>query len=477
MSNLHHCYLVMDQGGHASRAIVFDRNGSVLDAVEHEIDTQQGPGSCVEHDPQQLLDSLKCSAEDVCHNLPASYRGNLQSAALVCQRSSIACWHRQSLQPLYNIISWQDRRAAEWLNVTLGKSGLAEEVHRRTGLIANAHFGASKMRWLLKNVGAVQQALSTGQLNCAPLATFLVQHLTEEKNYLLDAGNASRTLLLNVNECRWDEFLLECFDIPLSVLPLVNPCASEFGHIRLGQQSIPLRFVNGDQNAAFFSHGALEAGTVYINLGTGAFCAALGGAGAETLGLLKTLVVMDSFPVFMLEGAVNGAGSALTWAEKELGVELDYQLLNSELLTEGSELLFMNGVGGLGSPYWQSDFATAFIGEGSNVEKFAAVVDSILFLLQRNMESMAEQGVVIDKIQLGGGLSKSDGLCQRLANISQKEVHRSDLVEASARGAAFWLARCPPAWKSNIGEQCFLPSDSLIVNRYAAWLEAMNCRL
>lgn len=477
MSRQHHCYLVLDQGGHASRAIIFDRDGNVLEAVEHALETKELPSGYIEHDPKQLLDSLKQAAEEVCQKLTLNYRENLQSAALVCQRSSLACWHRETQQSLYNIISWQDRRAASWLSDWLEKSALGDDIYKRTGLFANAHFGASKMRWLLKNVEAVQQALAEGQLNCAPLACYLVQQLTEEKNYLLDAGNASRTLLWNVNQCCWDESLLQYFDIPSTILPAVKPCNAEFGHIRLGSQTIPLRFVNGDQNAAFFAHGALESDRVYVNLGTGAFCAALVQGETRQTGLLKTLAVMDSSPVFMLEGTVNGGGSALAWAANKMGVNVDYQCLNKELLTDGGELLFINGIGGLGSPYWQSEFPSQFIGEGSAEQKLAAVIDSVLFLLQRNMDFMEEQGIAITRIQLSGGMSKSDGLCQRLADLSQKEVCRSDIVEASARGAAFWLAACPSFWKNNIGAQIFSPRNKPIAARYQAWLKAMDQRL
>jgi glycerol kinase len=475
-------YLILDQGGHSSRAIIFNQKGELLESVECAVATQHLSELEVEQNPLEVADSLRSLALEAYQELPLVYRSRLESAALVCQRSSVVAWHSLNHEPFYPILSWQDRRAGDWLEEFLKQNPqLPADIHQRTGLFPNAHFGASKIRWLLKHVPAVCSAAQTGVLNCAPLAAWLIQQLTEEYNYAVDAGNASRTMLWNIQETQWDTDLLGHFAIPQAILPPVLSPLSEFGHIRLGQSRIPLRFVNGDQNAAFYAQGALAEGVAYINIGTGAFCAARANPSSGSGRLLKTLAMLNKSPEFLVEGTVNGAASALTWAEKLFGVNVDYVALDNSLKSDSNNLLFLNGVGGLGSPYWCGKFASVFIkisenssADDNHHESFAAVAESVLFLLQRNLECIKEQGIAVRKIYLGGGLSQSEGLCQRLADLSGCIVSRAEVVEASARGAAFWLSGCPSNWRAGIKARDYHPQSAGISNRYKKWLFAMH---
>ena len=474
--------LILDQGGHSSRAIIFNQKGELLESVECAVATQHLSELEVEQNPLEVVDSLRSSALEAYQELPLVYRSRLESVALVCQRSSVVAWHRLYHEPLYPILSWQDRRAGTWLEELLKHNPqLRADIHQRTGLFPNAHFGASKIRWLLQYVPAIYNAAQAGVLNCAPLAAWLIQQLTEEYSYAVDAGNASRTMLWNIETAQWDTGLLGHFDIPQAILPPVLSPLSDFGHIRLGKSRIPLRFVNGDQNAAFYAQGALEEGVAYINIGTGAFCAAPAKPSSGSGRLLKTLAMLDKSPEFLIEGTVNGAASALTWAEKLLAVSVDYVALDKMLMSDSNSLLFLNGVGGLGSPYWYGQFSSVFIKSGENSfpqdshhERFAAVAESVLFLLQRNLECIKAQGIAVRKIYLGGGLSQSEGLCQRLADLSGCVVSRAEIVEASARGAAFWLSGCPANWRAGVKLRDYHPHPAGISSRYKQWLLAMR---
>ncbi len=480
MEELDACYLVLDQGGHASRAVIFNSQGQVLDVEERAVRTLCASQETIEQDPIELVLTLREAAKTVVARLSKSNQSLLKSAALICQRSSIAVWNRNTFEPLYNVISWQDRRAANWLDELLQKqSGLAQQIHERTGLIPNAHFGASKIRWVLDNVPEAGEALKHHQLYCAPLAAYLVSQLTTQRRVMLDAGNASRSMLWDIERLCWDDDLLTCFGIPASVLPSVHPTLHEYGQLDLGRCQLPLSYVNGDQNAAFFAYGAMQRHTAYINMGTGAFCAVLNEK-VRSDRLLKTLALWNTVPVVLLEGTVNGAACALDWAAQELGVSIDYALLD-RTLEQAARVehgpLFLNGIGGLGSPYWCSDFSSRFIGGGDTTSQLVAVAESILFMLQKNIDHMLEIGVRIDKVVVGGGLSRSSALCQSMSDLSGYPVHRSQVVEASARGAAFHLAACPEAWHHRKRAADFTPRNEFIKGRYRLWLDEMEQQL
>ncbi len=467
-------FLVIDQGGQSSRLLVFDDVGQQRLLLRESVETRYPGLGRVEQDPLKMVASIRTLLDKLPDQLGAQCH-KLKAAALVTQRSSLVCWDRQSGKPLSPVLSWQDTRAANLLTeLHLNDSEVAE----RTGLRPNAHYGASKLRWCLDTLPAVREALAEQRLACGPLASYLLFALTREHHFAIDPGNAQRTLLLNLNSGQWDKALLAQFDLPEQILPPLQPSTSEFGTLAVGDVSVPVGLVNGDQNAAFFGAGPLHGERVYINAGTGAFIAApWPEAQPAPPGLLKTLVFQSAKKRwFVAEGTVNGAASALELQAAELGIA-DYQLHLDHWCRSVTDIpLFLNGVGGLGAPYWRSDFSSRFVpfDQQDPESGMVAVLESIVFLLRVNFLRLGEMGGPFTEIVLSGGLSGLHGFCQRLADLCGLPVFRNPETEATARGAAFLLAGQPGAWKVRDDVQYFVPEPNTEFElRFKHWLQAM----
>ncbi len=483
-------FLALDQGGHSSRAILFDGRGSLLAQAKRGVETSISDQGWIEQDPMALVNSLRevlVEVDELRAQLPMH---GIANAGIATQRSSIVCWDRRTGDPLTPVISWQDVRAAQGLE---SLSAQVEEIHRRTGLFPNPHFGATKLRWCLDEVPGVRRAFEEGRLAFGPLASFLLYHLLDEKPLLVDCGNAARTLLCDIATGDWDPHLLSLFDIPAQALPRCVPTRFHYGHLRLGEDRVPLCIANGDQAAALFAHGALSKDVVIINAGTGAFLSqAVGKAPIHCSRLLSSLVYQDEDKRhYAVEGTVNAALAALEWVVAGLVEEgslpgesvekKGFQALLQQVadwLEEDSEPpLFLNGVSGLGAPFWQADFPSQFLGEGSVREKLVATVESIAFLLQANLEEIRrEVSHAPRQIIMTGGLASMDGLCQRVADVSGLSVTRPPMIEATAQGTAFLLAGEPSQW--NVEQEAareFLPREnSLLKLRYSRWLHEME---
>lgn len=474
-----HLYLAIDQGGHASRALVFDADGEIVAQAFAEVATYHPAPDRVEHDASEMVQSILDAIAAIAKQLGPDC-SRLRAAGLATQRSSICCWDRESGEALSPIISWQDRRAADWLSQFNARE---EEVHSRTGLRLSPHYGASKLRWCLDNLPSVAGAQRVGCLAFGPLASFLLFQLLEQKPLLADPANASRTLLWDLHHRDWSPELLELFSIPADALPRCVPSRYKFGTLSVGDQSIPLTITTGDQSAALFAYGTPEADTLYINMGTGAFVQRpCGHAPPDPGRLLASVVHQDEQgPHYVMEGTVNGAGSALDWLQHELNIEA--QAIPS-MLEQGLEQiteppLFLNGVSGLGSPYWVADFPSRFVGEGATESKLVAVVESILFLLQANIERLqAAATQPLKRILISGGLALQNGLCQRLADLTLLEVCRPNITEATARGLAYLLANQPACWEKHQGPAVFQPrKNPKLCLRYQHWSDAMEYAL
>lgn len=486
-------YLAIDQGSHASRAIVFDDQGGVLARAHAEINTLRPRDDWVEHDPDALLEATRHVVDESARALGGDVK-RIQSAGLATQRSSIVCWDRDSGQALTNVISWQDRRAADWL---ANFESSADRVHAITGLVLSPHYGASKLRWCLDHVPEVAACLGANRLALGPLSSFLAHRLADGQPPLADPANASRTLLWDYRARDWSQELLELFGVPRSALPASAPSRHDFGSIELGTHRCPLTVVTGDQSAALFGFGEPATDTVYANLGTGAFLQqVVGGEPVAAPGLLSSVVYQDDRrSMYVLEGTVNGAGGALIKVADELGLDREYMKANSAHWLEQVQdpPLFLNGVGGLGAPYWVADFPTRFVdgskdhraGNGGSrnlagrgdaaAGKIVAVMESIVFLLAVNLEAFAQCAPRPRHLVVTGGLAAVDPLCQRLADLSGLPVTRPQIKEATARGLAFLLTPRPADWASETGQSDFMPIASPgLQQRYQRWRHAMD---
>lgn len=462
--------VAIDQGGHATRAVAFDAAGGVLARAAAPVQTLRSAADRVEHDAEQLLGSVRAALQEVAATVEP---GRWRAAGLAVQRSSIACWHRASGAPLAPVISWQDRRQAAWLTRFQPQ---AAEIHALTGLPLSPHYGASKLRWCIDHLPAVRDAAAGGLLCAGPLASFLLTRLLEGAPCVADEANASRTQLWSPHERDWSAPLLEMFGIARGILPSLAPTRARFGRVRVGDARVPLQACTGDQAAVPFACGALDPGTAYVNLGTGAFVLRPLARSIRAAPLLTSVLDSDAGRVtYALEGTVNGAGSALDWFGEREGVDAHAMLPGLDAAPQEDGVpLFLNGVSGVGSPFWNPALASRLVGGGDLRQRLRAVVESIAFLLRANLDAMSSHAGRPARIVATGGLSRSDALLAALATLAGVPVERLDDVEATARGVAFLAAGCPAGWSVPARGRHEPSRDAALEARYARWLGLMR---
>jgi glycerol kinase len=467
-------YLAIDQGTHASRALAVDRRGCVLSAASRPVALTRPQPDWAEHDGDDVVASVAAAVNEAAAQLGVR-RHALSAAGLASQRSNAVCWDRRDGRPLSPVFSWQDRRAHLWLRQL---EPHAETVHRKTGLFLSPHYGASKLRWALDHLPAVRQALDGGYLAWGPMASFLTFRLLGEHPLLADPQCAARTQLWNLHTGDWDPELLDLFGLPAGHLPRCVPVRHPYGTLAGGGVSVPLVAVNGDQSAAVFAFGRPEPDTAYLNIGTSAFVQRAVTADPGHVPRQLTGIILngeESGTFWMVEGNVNGAGAGLDWLARELRLPDVLARLPVWLEQPGEPLLFLNGIAGLGGPFWVADFPSRFVGEGEPWQRAVALVESIIFLLQANLDWMGAYLPPPRRIRVSGGVSRLDGLCRRLACISGLPVLRREDPEATARGIAFIAAGLPEEWEVAAREETFAPKpDPALSARYRRWRVLMR---
>ena len=454
--------------------MAFDGFGRELASAHVPVATTRDGADVVEQDPLELVRSLQIAAQDACEadsirSLPAI------SAGLATQRSTIVCWERSSGRALTSAISWQDRRNAAWLGRL---HPVAAAIRAKTGLVLSPHYGASKLRWCLDNVPAVQRAARANDLVAGPLASFLLSRLLEEAPLLADPANASRTLLFDPETLDWSQQLLDVFGVARDYLPRCVPTRHGYGHLPVGQRRIALAACTGDQSAAAFAFGPPRESVALVNVGTGAFVQRVAPTGVRLPdGLLQSVLRSDgSGAIRSHEGTVNGAGSAIEWLSGRVALDIERALPGLAAPTCAGMPLFMNGVGGLGAPFWKPDFPVEFIGSGDDLQLLASVVESIAFLLSENLAAMRSVAA-LERIVISGGLARCSYLCQSLADLNGLVVERYALQEATARGIAFLAAGEPADWLAPDIERSFAPAaNRSLAARYARWRSEMAQR-
>lgn len=462
--------LIIDQGTHATRAMAVDREGRVRLSAFVPVSLFRLSDTHVEQNGEEILVSVERVVQQVLSEA-TTQRLDLIRAGLATQRSSVVAWDLKTGRPVSPVISWQDRRVSRWLE-RFHDAG--PEIQRLSGLPLSPHYGAGKLRWLFDNLAAVRAAWERETLAWGPLASFLLFHLLRESPYLIDHANAQRTQLWNLQTRSWDTALMTLFQLPSALLPACRPVCSHYG--RLKAADIPITVVSGDQNAAFYSLGNPSAGSARVNLGTGAFI--LLSTGAEPVFHARLLsgiaASSEKTAQYLLEGTVNGAGAALEWAGNTWRIPDLYQHLPDWLSRRSGVPVFMNAVGGIGSPWWCPEAGSYIVGDGSPWQRVVAVAESILFLIQANLNTMIGCGCDIKRLTITGGLARLDGLCRRLADLTGKPVYRPAEIEATVRGTAWLAFDRPRHWPRPGRGRWFRPEiNDALIDRYNLFCREM----
>lgn len=438
--------LSIDQGTFSSRAVLFTQSGQIVYSAQQSISLNRLDDKHIEQEANELLASVRYVIKQVLSKSGID-SDLIKTAGLSTQRSSLLAWKPSTGEAISPVLSWQDTRAADWLKNFSHHKGF---IQKRTGLYPNAHYGASKIQWLLKYHEDVQSALSKNDCVITPLVSYILFNVSDRNTINIDIANASRTLLCNLFKKAWDKDLLKLFEIQKQWLPRCRPIIYDYGNIK--RSSIKISAVNGDQTSALYSNGNPDDSTLKINLGTGAFVLTtfeqhqlesevftssnlLAGISNNTADLVN----------YYIEGTVNGAGSAIQWLQDELQLADIGLLMPAQEYVNTDSYIFINSIGGFGSPVWRSDISPCFVdGKNNKVyltpqQSLVAVLESIIFLLVINIRAIAKLKKTIHKIEISGGLSNVDYVCQSLANLSHLSVHRSEDTEATARGIC-WLA-------------------------------------
>jgi glycerol kinase len=436
--------VVLDQGTHSTRAIIYNRLGDSVFKSQQEIDLFYRDSSHIEQNGKHIL----ISCQEVLSDAHAYIKKNQLKdvcVAITTQRSTVIAWNVNTGEALTPALSWLDTRAQNELkNFSIDERLIKE----KTGLPLSAHYGASKLQWLLRNDEQVIQAKQQQRLMFGPLSAYLIFNLVEQQPCYVDYANAHRTLLWNLQTKQWDADLLQAFHIDKADLPVPAPNMFDYG--KLKDFGYPLVLVNGDQNSAVYGYGKLKENTTFINIGTGGFVLAQTKQRSVLNTKLLTSITYSSGSEqeYALEGTVNGAGAAMTWAESAWGIQDIESIPWNEI---ENVPVFLNTVGGLGSPFWQSNIPPRFLDDNkthknySSEQRMAALMESIVFLLTINIEEMHKHEISTHQILVAGGMSKDEHLCQCLANLNSVPVIVSNFKEATSRGAA-WLAMHRPNW-------------------------------
>lgn len=465
-------YLALDQGGHSSRALLFDATGTLVARAQTPVTTQYIDAARVEQDADEVVRSLRDVIADIARQTDTSA---LSAIGLATQRSSIVCWSRNDGRALTPILSWQDRRNAAMIDAM---SPYADAIHARTGLFLSPHYGASKLRWCLDHFPEVRRAAADNTLAASPLISFLAHHLLRQHPYCVDPANAGRTLLWNLQQRTWDTQIAQWFGVPVSVLPTVTPSCDAFGEINVGGTHYPLRVLQGDQPAALFADGWPRVENIYINIGTGAFIQRpFTQLPPDLPRHLRSLVLQGlGRTIYTAEATVNGAASAVDLLFAQHQRSVDHTLLAHCLVPGDAPPLYLNGVGGLAAPWWLPHFSSRFIDATPDfAAQLAGILESVVFLLATNIETLATLAPAPTQIVLSGGWSHIDELARRLAVITNLQVTCQHQAEATARGVAFLAGAAPRHWQPSGTRASFAPAEDVTVSaRYRAWRDAMR---
>ncbi len=437
--------LALDQGTSSSRAIVFNRNGIAVAAVQKEFTQFYPKPGWVEHDAEEIWSTQVGVAHE------AITKAELESAHIAAigitnQRETTVVWNRKTGKPVYNAVVWQDRRTAGFCD-QLKSEGKSRMILEKTGLIIDAYFSATKVRWILDNVKDARKQAEDGQLAFGTIDSWLVWNLTRGGLHITDVSNASRTMLFNIHTLQWDEELLRLFNIPAVMLPQVKSSSEVYGK-SVGQfvTEIPIAGIAGDQQAALFGQMCIEPGMAKNTYGTGCFMMMnIGSKPIESKNQLLTTIAwkLGNETTYALEGSIFIAGAVVQWLRDGLGVIKKSEDVE-ELATrvkDSDGVYFVPAFAGLGAPHWNQHARGTIVGitRGSTSAHIArAAIESIAYqVLEVLLAMQNDSGIDIRELRVDGGATVNNQLMQFQSDLLQTKVVRPKITETTALGAAY----------------------------------------
>lgn len=448
--------LALDQGTTSSRAIVFDKQGRVCGKAQQEFKQIYPKPGWVEHDPHDIYGSQVGVISEALIRAGVSV-DSIAAIGITNQRETTFVWERATGRPVYNAIVWQCRRTADYCE-ELKRDGLADMIYQKTGLVLDAYFSATKLKWILDNVDGARGRAEKGELLFGTVDTYLMWQLSKGKIFATDYTNASRTMLFNIHTLKWDDDLLQLFDIPRGMLPEVYPSGHNFGltdDAFIGRE-IPICSVVGDQQAALFGHLAVNSGDVKNTYGTGCFLLMNTGDKAvlSTNGLVTTLAAgITDKPQYVLEGSVFIGGAINQWLRDEMRmIKSAKETENYAVRVPSTDGVYVvPGFAGLGAPYWDADARGTIVGitRGTQKEHFIrACLESIDYQVYDLVAAMQRDAdVKITNLNVDGGASANNFLMQFQADILDANVVRPMVTETTALGASYLAGLTIGYWK------------------------------
>lgn len=447
--------LALDQGTTSSRAIIFDHGGNIISLAHKEFNQIYPQAGWVEHDPEEIWSSQFSVFAEVLakSNIALS---QLAGIGITNQRETTLVWERSSSKPIYNAIVWQDRRTAPYCD-RLKEEGLHPLIQQKTGLVIDAYFSATKLRWILDNVPGARDKADRGDLAFGTVDTWLAWKLSNGSLHITDVSNASRTMLMNIHTCEWDEELLRIFNIPLSVLPEINPSSKIYGATEavVKNSNIPIAGIAGDQHAALFGQMCIQPGMVKNTYGTGCFMLMNTGEKAVTSknNLLTTVAwKLNDKVEYALEGSIFIAGAVVQWLRDGLQIirsSAEIETLASQV-TDTDGVYMVPAFTGLGAPHWNPYARGTLFGltRGTTSAHIArAALESIAYQTTDVLKAMeSDSGITIKELRVDGGATVNNLLMQFQSDILQVPVIRPTVYETTALGAAYLAGLAVGYW-------------------------------
>lgn len=484
--------LALDQGTTSTRAIIFDKNGDIISRAQQEFGQIYPKAGWVEHSPQDIIGSAVAVMSEALVRASLTAQ-DIAAIGVTNQRETTLVWDKKTGKPVYNAIVWQCRRTADFCEA-LKKEGFAEKIYNKTGLVTDAYFSATKIKWILDEVDGARERAERGELAFGTVDTYLLWQLSKGKIFATDYTNASRTMLFNIHTLKWDKELLRLFDIPEAMLPVVHPSSFGYGctDARIFGSPIPVRGVVGDQQAALFGQLCTKKGDVKNTYGTGCFLLMNTGDKAvkSRNGLVTTLgATAGGKPCYVLEGSVFVGGAAVQWLRDGLKIisSSDDSETQALKVKDSGGVYVVPAFTGLGAPYWNASARGTVTGitRGTLREHIVrAALEGIAYEVCDLVQAMEKDaGFKLTRLAVDGGASKNNFLMQFQSDILNCEAVRPKVAETTALGAAYLAGLNAGYWsgleeiRRNFGvERVFSPSmgEAERISLLNGWREAVK---